>query len=82
MPIILSDKQNEYIRNSTHRWNIKTGAVRSGKSFVDTAYTVPYRIRERSGKPGLNVILGVSRETIETLQEYAEKMFIAWELIK
>ncbi len=33
MPIILSDKQNEYIRNSTHRWNIKTGAVRSGKSF-------------------------------------------------
>lgn len=65
MPIILSDKQNEYIRNSTHRWNIKTGAVRSGKSFVDTAYTVPYRIRERSGKPGLNIILGVSRETIE-----------------
>lgn len=65
MPIILSDKQNEYIRNSTHRWNIKTGAVRSGKSFVDTAYTVPYRIRERAGKPGLNVILGVSRETIE-----------------
>lgn len=65
MPIILSDKQNEYIRNSTHRWNIKTGAVRSGKSYVDTAYTVPYRIRERSGKPGLNVILGVSRETIE-----------------
>ncbi|WP_418626115.1 terminase large subunit domain-containing protein [Sellimonas intestinalis] len=63
--MILSDKQNEYIRNSTHRWNIKTGAVRSGKSFVDTAYTVPYRIRERSGKPGLNVILGVSRETIE-----------------
>lgn len=65
MPIILSDKQNEYIRNATHRWNIKTGAVRSGKSYVDTAYTVPYRIRERTGKPGLNVILGVSRETIE-----------------
>ncbi|MBA2215235.1 terminase large subunit domain-containing protein [Sellimonas intestinalis] len=63
--MILSDKQNEYIRNSTHRWNIKTGAVRSGKSFVDSAYTVPYRIRERTGKPGLNVILGVSRETIE-----------------
>lgn len=65
MPIILSDKQNKYIRNATHRWNIKTGAVRSGKSYVDTAYTVPYRIRERAGKPGLNVILGVSRETIE-----------------
>ena len=61
----LSNKQNEYIRNATHRWNIKTGAVRSGKSYVDTAYTVPARIRERIGKPGLAVILGVSRETIE-----------------
>lgn len=65
MRIDLSSKQEEYIRNATHRWNIKTGAVRSGKSFVDTAYTVPARIRERIGKPGLSVILGVSRDTIE-----------------
>lgn len=61
----LTSKQNEYIRNATHRWNIKTGAVRSGKSFVDTAYTIPARIRERIGKPGLTVIFGVSRDTIE-----------------
>lgn len=61
----LSKKQNEYIVNSMHRWNIKSGAVRSGKSFVDTAYIVPARIRERIGKPGNTVILGVSRETIE-----------------
>ena len=61
----LTEKQNEYIRNSTHRWNIKTGAVRSGKSYVDTAYTIPARIRERIGKPGLTVIFGVSRDTIE-----------------
>lgn len=61
----LTSKQNEYINNSVHRWNIKTGAVRSGKSYVDTAYTIPTRIRERRGKPGLVVILGVSRETIE-----------------
>ena len=61
----LSKKQNEYILNMTHRWNIKSGAVRSGKSFVDTAYVIPARIRERQGKSGLNVILGVSRETIE-----------------
>lgn len=54
----LSKKQNEYIVNSTHRWNIKSGAVRSGKSYVDTAFVVPFRIRERKGKPGLNVILG------------------------
>ena len=61
----LTNKQNEYIRNATHRWNIKTGAVRSGKSYVDTAYTIPARIRERIGKPGLTVIFGVSRDTIE-----------------
>lgn len=61
----LSKKQNEYIINATHRWNIKSGAVRSGKSFVDTAYIVPKRIREREGKPGLNVIMGVSKESIE-----------------
>lgn len=61
----LTPKQNEYIRNSDHRWNIKTGAVRSGKSFVDTAYTIPSRIRERIGKPGLTIIFGVSRDTIE-----------------
>ena len=47
----LSKKQNEYILHATHRWNIKSGAVRSGKSFVDTAYIVPFRIRERKGKP-------------------------------
>lgn len=52
----LSKKQNEYIVNATHRWNIKSGAVRSGKSYVDTAFVVPFRIRERTGKPGLNVI--------------------------
>ena len=61
----LTSKQNEYISNATHRWNIKTGAVRSGKSYVDTAYTIPARIRERIGKPGLTVIFGVSRDTIE-----------------
>jgi len=71
----LSSKQNEYIINATHRWNIKSGAVRSGKSFVDTAYIVPQRIRERAGKPGLNVIMGVSKESIErnVLQPMREK---------
>ena len=61
----LTSKQNEYIRNATHRWNIKTGAVRSGKSYVDTAYTIPARIREMIGNPGLTIIFGVSRDTIE-----------------
>lgn len=61
----LSPKQNEYIRNADKRWNLKVGAVRSGKSFADIAYTIPARLRQNSGKEGLNVILGVSRETIE-----------------
>lgn len=63
--IKLSDKQIEYTEKATHRWNIKSGAVRSGKSFVDTAAVIPLRIIERLGKPGLAVILGVSRDTIE-----------------
>ena len=62
---MLSRKQNEYIREATHRINMKVGAVRSGKSYVDVTYMIPRRIREVSGKEGLNVILGVSRETIE-----------------
>lgn len=65
MPLELSPKQNEYILNANSRFNFKVGAVRSGKSYVDMAYMVPYRIRERHGKPGLNLILGVSKSTIE-----------------
>lgn len=61
----LSRKQNEYIVNATHRWNIKSGAVRSGKSYVDTAFMIPFRIRKAAGRHGLNVILGVSKESIE-----------------
>ena len=63
--MLLSRKQNEFIRNANRRYNLKIGAVRSGKSFADIVYTIPARLRERHGKDGLNVILGVSRETIE-----------------
>lgn len=61
----LTQKQNEFIRNADHRYNFKVGAVRSGKSFVDIAYVIPSRLREVKDGSGLNVILGVSRETIE-----------------
>ena len=61
----LSPKQNEFIRNATHRWNIKTGAARSGKSYTDVAYEIPARLRAVHGRDGLNIIIGVSRETIE-----------------
>ena len=61
----LSQKQHEYIRNANSRWNLKIGAVRSGKTYLDIDYMIPYRLREARGKSGLNLILGVSRETIE-----------------
>lgn len=60
-----SEMQKEYMRNSNARWNFKTGAVRSGKTFLDYSYTIPNRIRERIGKDGLSVILGVTKSTIE-----------------
>lgn len=62
----LNPKQNEYIRNANRRWNFKIGAVRSGKSFVDIAYVILSRLRAVKDKPGLNVFLGVSKETIES----------------
>lgn len=61
----LSRKQNEYILNANSRWNLKVGAVRSGKSFVDVVHVIPNSLIERSGEPGLNVIMGVTKETIE-----------------
>lgn len=63
--MLLSDKQKEFIRNANKRYNIKTGATRSGKTYLDILYTIPARIRERAGKKGLNVILGVTNSTIE-----------------
>lgn len=60
-----SRKQNEFIRKADHRYNFKIGAVRSGKSFVDIAYTIPSRLRSVKDEDGLNFIIGVSKETIE-----------------
>lgn len=65
MKLRMTKKQNEYIRSADNRWNLKIGAVRSGKSFVDVACMIPTRIRQRVGKPGLTVIMGVSKGTIE-----------------
>lgn len=59
-----SEQQREYLNNASARWNFKTGAVRSGKTYLDF-YMVPKRIRARIGREGLAVILGVSKGTIE-----------------
>ena len=60
-----SDKQYEFMRLADHRYNFKIGAVRSGKSYGDIAFEIPYRLRAVKDEPGLNVIMGVSKETIE-----------------
>lgn len=62
----LNPKQNEYILKANKRWNFKIGAVRSGKSYCDVAYVILARLRAVKDEPGLNCILGVSRETIES----------------
>ena len=62
----LNPKQNEYILKANKRWNFKIGAVRSGKSFCDVAFVILDRLRAVKDEPGLNCILGVSRETIES----------------
>ena len=59
-----SEKQKEWFENANHRWNIKTGAVRSGKTYADF-FTIPKRIRARIGLPGIAFIFGVSKGTIE-----------------
>lgn len=60
----LTNKQKEYWKNSSHRWNIKCGATRSGKTFLDF-YLIPKRIRAVSGKDGLYVIIGNTRNTLQ-----------------
>lgn len=58
-----SPKQQEFLINCNHRWNIKTGATRSGKTFMD--YTViPKRIIKCQGN-GLIVLLGNTKGTLE-----------------
>lgn len=59
-----SKKQIEFFENANHRWNIKSGATRSGKTYMDY-YAIPKRIRARIGEPGLTAILGVSKGTIQ-----------------
>lgn len=60
----LTEKQLEYLQNCNHRWNVKTGATGSGKSFLDFTVTIPKRIMAAKGE-GLLVLLGNTRGTLE-----------------
>ena len=58
-----SEKQLRFWQEATHRWNIKVGATRSGKTYMDY-FLIPRRLKAGAGKPGLNVIMGNTRETV------------------
>ena len=60
---MFSPMQKDFWRDCTHRWNVKTGATRSGKTYQDY-FLIPKRLLTVSGKEGLSVILGNTRETI------------------
>lgn len=65
MEVRLTEKQAEYVREAHHRWNLATGAVRSGKSHLAVQYTIPDRLLKMKGKKGLALILGATKENIE-----------------
>lgn len=60
----LSDKQREYRRNAIKVWNVKTGATRSGKTYGDY-FMIPKRLMAGHGLPGINVVLGNTKGTIQ-----------------
>lgn len=60
----LTKMQQEYLDNCNHRWNVKTGATGSGKSYVDYTVTIPQRLLALKGE-GLAVLLGNTRGTLE-----------------
>lgn len=60
----LTEKQMEYLQNCNRRWNIKSGATGSGKSFLDFTVTIPKRVMAARGE-GLLVLLGNTRGTLE-----------------
>lgn len=63
--LTLTPKQAEYAREANHRWNFAVGAVRSGKSHMAVQHTIPKGLLDRAGRPGINLILGATKENIE-----------------
>ena len=58
----MSKKQLEFLANCNHRWNVKTGATGSGKSWLDYAVVIPKRLGAMKGE-GAAVILGNTQGT-------------------
>ena len=69
----LSDLQRRYLNGCSHRWNIKTGATGSGKSWLDYAVVIPKRLIALKGE-GAALILGntqgtANRNILEPMRE-------------
>ena len=78
-PVPLTDMQQAYLANCNHRWNIKTGATGSGKTFLDCLAVIPKRVLACKGE-GLIVLLGNTRNAERTcLEPNARDM--AWVLV-
>lgn len=60
----MSQKQADYWHEGYHRWAIKCGATRSGKTYLDY-YIIPRRIREMQDKEGAIVLMGNTRGTLQ-----------------
>ena len=71
----LTEYQQAFLRNCSHRWNIKTGATRSGKTYLDCAVTIPQRILAARDE-GLCVMLGNTLGTLE--RNVLEPMRALW----
>ena len=62
--MVFSKKQTEYLNGATHRWNVKSGATRSGKTYLDY-FVIPKRIKKVRGKDGLIILLGNTKSTLQ-----------------
>lgn len=63
--MIYTQKQKLDIKYGNHRWNIKSGATRSGKTYIDIDFKIVDRILERKNKSGIAIICGNNYGTIE-----------------
>ena len=62
LAVSLSEKQVDVLQHCDHRWNVKTGATGSGKSWLDYAVVIPKRLMALKGE-GAVVILGNTQGT-------------------
>ena len=62
---LFSIKQKRIIKNANQRYNILSGATRSGKTYIDISFRIMERLLSLKNKNGLAIICGFSYSTIE-----------------